>query len=635
MANARVSCSSAWVGLVGAVLAGIPFTSPALAACGDEARIQCRAEFETMAAIARSGDGFSAVGWLKSNPQSGVALIRLTRTGAPRGNLLPIPLPANLPASVSAAPRKLLALPNGDVVLLGDITITEAQVVRQVGWAARIAANDRIVWNRTYPDSPNTTIFHSGLYEANGDKVILVGRRTSGADPASRCEFWSQSLILPVAAATGNPLGQRPITFGDQNKSFTNRQAIYDIIPGERAGSYVVTGFQTAKNAQSDTCQDNIFVAALSAQSDIRWTSQAQSFGSPIYNELAVAIRPAGSGRYLVAGQGRDETKGGAPAAQAYRVRMAAPPVEALLNTPYPADGSDKTGGDRYRVIVPLPDRGRFLLAGSVSASREGNNRAMWQIVSPDLRTNGNPQVLNSPGSSDILDAVLTPDNKVLAVGKWTDEGRSIGWVGFIGDADAPSTAARRPPDRNLPRLTQLPATNGVMQLPDTALSTGAAFFENNVTAGTQYDLALTVSRERTIKISAYTESGDVDLVILDSNRKPIEFTNFKQSAAEFMVAALVPGEYLISMVVQTRVPSLELRLGPATAANANVTTKLQALSDQQRAQFASTLATAGYNPPSNPDISLGGETVRALLAIQEGAQREVDPIDIAKYIVP
>jgi hypothetical protein len=75
--------------------------------------------------------------------------------------------------------------------------------------------------------------------------------------------------------------------------------------------------------------------------------------------------------------------------------------------------------------------------------------------------------------------------------------------------------------------------------------------------------------------------------------------------------------------------------LGPATAANANVTTKLQALSDQQRAQFASTLATAGYNPPSNPDISLGGETVRALLAIQEGAQREVDPIDIAKYIVP
>ena len=622
--------------LIGLLTASAILIDPARAACGDEARVTCHAAFETITAVARSGDGFTAAGQTKGNPP-GVALLRLTRTGEARGNPLFLRPPPNLAPerSIVTEPRKLIPLPNGDVVLLAQIAITEP-AVRQIAWAARIAPNDRVVWSRAYPDNSASTIFHSGHYEPRGDRLILVGRRTSGGDPSGRCEYWSQSIVIPVAAATGQP--DAPTAFGSQAKSLTNRQAIYDIAPDNRAGSYIVTGFLTAKHGDNEgTCQDNIMVGTL-AQAGNRWTlSQVQSIGSNTANEWAFAIWAAGEGRYLLAGQGHDQATG-APAAQAYRVRVRPFLVETLLSTPYPPDGSDKSGGDRYRVIVPLAEKGRFMLAGSVSASKSAPNRAMWQIVSADLKTNGSPTVLNSPGSSDILEAITTQDGRVFAAGKWADEGRFVGWTGFIGDprlADTGPPVRRRPVDSRLPRLSALPAANDTIELPAAAFSSGASYFERDLKAGSQYDLAFSIAASRAVKVSAYAESGDVDLVIVDANKQPVAFTNFKQSATELLFATLAPGKYTLSVIVQSAVPALELRISPFQDVSAKTLSTLAQLSDQQRALFADALELGGYTPPSNPSIALGGELVRAFLAIQEGAQREIAPSEIAKYIVP
>ena len=486
---------------------------PARAACGDEARVQCRVEFESITAVVRSGDGFTAAGQIKGSPSPGVALLHLTRAGEVRGSVLPVPLPGNLPTDrpMVAEPRKLIALPNGDVVLLNQIAFTEGAATKQVAWAARIAPNGRVLWSRPYSDNSASIIFHSGYYDASGERLVIVGRRTAGPDPASRCEIWSQSLVMTLLASSGQPTAPNLTTFGEQARSFTNRQAIYDIAPDDKAGSFLITGFSTAKHGENDAlCQDNIFVATL-GQVGNRWiASQVQSVGSNVANEVAFAIKATGDGSYLLAGYGRDQVSG-APAAQIYRFKPRPFTIEGLLNVPYPQDGSDKTGGDRYRTIVSLAEKRRFLAAGSVSAAAQAPNKAAWQVVSADLKTNDPVVVFNSPGSSDIFDTVLSADGRIFAVGRWVDEGRNVGWTGFIGSpgsADAPIASERRRPDSRLPRLSSLPASDGMTRIPSAALSSGAAYFERDLAAGSQIDLAFSVPASGGIKISAYPEFG-------------------------------------------------------------------------------------------------------------------------------
>jgi hypothetical protein len=608
-------------------------TRAAQAACGEEARVQCHSEFETVDAVAWSADSFTIAGQLKGGTSPGIGLLRLSGYGMAKSAVFPIPLPASFPPNRSAAEsRKLIALPNGDIIVLGVITVTEGLAIKQVAWATRVAPNDRILWSRTYPDPSASIIVHSAVYDQNGDKIILVGRRTNGLDPSSRCENWSQSWVMSVAAASGQPL-LSSLIIGEQTKSFNNRQAIYDIAQGENAGSYVVTGFRSAKHSESEgLCQDNIFVGIL-VQSGARWMlSQTQTIGANNANEVAFTVKPAGDGRYLLAGYGRDPVTR-APAAQAYRINVTPFAIEGFLSTPFPADGSDKTGGDRYRLIVPLAQKGWFLLAGSVSASKDAFNQAMWQIVSANLKNNAPPQLLSS-GSSDLFDAVLAPDGKVFAVGRWRDEGRNVGWSGFIGaPVLSPTAAGRRPPDPRLPRLSNLPAPNGIIQLPTTAISTGAGYFERDLEQNSQLDLAISFPASSSIAASAYFESGDADLLVMDANMRPVAFSNFRKSATELLLASVSPGQYVLSIIVHARVPALELRIGPDPRGMIKVIPKLERLSDQQRIQFAQTLISAGYNSPSNPDIALGGESARAFLAIQEGAQRDIQPMEIAQFV--
>lgn len=614
------------------------FVGPALAACGDEAKVRCHPDFETLQAVARSGDGFTAVGILRGASRKGAALLRLTSTGAARGSIFNIPLPATPHAPTSITLAKLLALPNGDVVLLGDIAVGDDKTERKMAWAwaARIAPNDRVVWNRIYPDGANLTLFHSGLYEATGERIILVGRRSSGSDDYS-CENWSQSWVMPVSAANGQLLS--PITlnvFGETGKSPTNRQAIYDITPAESTGTYLVTGFLTRRaEGLNAECQDNLLIGTLTQGNNNRWAlSSVQSIGLSNWHELGYAIRPAGGGTYMVATHGRDD-RVGAPAAQVYWVRAQPFAVRDRLSTPYPSDGSDKWGVDRFRVLVPFAGNTRFLAAGSVAtANTAAARRGLWQVFAADMRFKDEAHVFRSPGGSEVFDALLTPDQKVLAVGRWTDEGREVGWFGFIGDTGPP--VAQLPSNRSLPSFSDLPESEGVRQLPSAAFSTGVGYLERDWPADKRMQLALSVpAAARPLKVAALAASGDVDMVIVDAEKRPVAFTNFKGSAKELMIATLPPGRYLLTIVAQSRVPSFEFRLGPFAGPDAQVMAKLDGLSFQQRQRFAADLVLGGYTAPSNPDIALGSESVRAFLAIQESVNTAIEPRDIGKYVSP
>jgi hypothetical protein len=271
--RARFTTTRRFLFALAVLLGAIPI-EPAVAACGYEAGVQCRGEFEWFTSVVRSGDGLTAVGLLKETPTPGVALLRFTLAGAVRGSPQPIPPPPDLPQSAQMNPRKLIALPDGDVIVLGNVRLNDAQRDRQVAWAARVASNGRVVWNELYRDDPNITIFYSGLHEANGDKVILVGRRSNGGDDTYRCETWSQSLVIAVATGTGAQLART--SFGEQGRTPTNRQAIYDIARGERPGSYAVTGFRSAAHTGPQRgCQDNNFVGTL-VETNNRWTLPAQ-----------------------------------------------------------------------------------------------------------------------------------------------------------------------------------------------------------------------------------------------------------------------------------------------------------------------------------------------------------------------
>jgi hypothetical protein len=611
------------------------------AACGDEDRIRCRPDFEVIKAVLATGDGFTAAGQVKSTAASGLALLRLGRGGEARG-VVPVPWPTELTFNEQAIadPRRLIALANGDVVLLAQIFPDQTQT-RQFAAVTRIAANGRIVWTRSFPEATTSVVFDSGYYDSKGDRLILVGRRQLGPD-MGRCENWSQSMVVTMAASDGRLVAE-PLIQGEQGRARTNRQAIFDLTPDGTTGNFVVTGFFTAPHGTDrERCQDNIFVGTLT-QIGNRWTlARLGAIGTNTADEVAFSIKTTADGFYLLAGYGRDE---GAPAAQAYRVRLRPFAVQGLLSEPFPKDGSDMTGGDRYRVIVPLAEKDRFLLAGSVSTSAQASNRAFWQTVTADLKSADPLVLVNNTLGSDIFDAALSPTGQVLAVGRWTDEGgRRVGWTGFIsgtgaggapmtGAGGAPMTLDRRPPDSRLMRLSSLPFAGGAYRLPAAAAVSGVGFYDEKLEAGSQVDLAFSVATARALKISAHTETGDVDLVVSDARKRPVSFSNFKGTATELLIATLPPGDYTISLVAQTTVGAYEFRIAPFQEINTKVLAKLQELSEPQRQQLFDALVAAGYTPPGNLSIALGSESARALLAAQEGAGRDIGPGGIGRGI--
>src|SRR6266446_6528279 len=132
--------------LAGVLSAGSLFNA-AHAACGDRDRVQCREEFEVINTVAWTGDGFAVAGQVRRGASLGLALLRLTRAGG-SGRMISLPWPGNRAASgqMAAEPRKLIALPNGGFILVGQLQLADESTT--IGWAMRIADNGQILWNK-------------------------------------------------------------------------------------------------------------------------------------------------------------------------------------------------------------------------------------------------------------------------------------------------------------------------------------------------------------------------------------------------------------------------------------------------------------------------------------------------------
>jgi hypothetical protein len=615
-----------WLAVVAAALM---LSTPAAGGCLRSEGVQCPEDFKSLSAVAWAGDHFALAGLEKTATLSGLAVLHVSHDGRTlRKVTIPWPQELSYDANISADVRKLVSLPNKTLVLIANL-LTKEPTPKYSGWVIGVSSDGKMIWSQVFADDSASIILNSAYYETTADRIIVVGRKQIGSENPP-CANWSQSYIQGVTGTNGK-LVQPSIVQGTQVRGPSNRQAIYDIEAGETKGTFVLAGFATAPRKGGGICQDGMLVSTLIEQGVDQWRlADARRLGSKDGNEVAFSIRSIGRGSYLLAGYGRDLVTS-APAAQVYRIKLAPFAIEASKSFPYPEDGSDKDGGDQFRVAVPIEDGSRFVVAGSVRTRAKDAKQAAWRTISADLSQVEPFAVLNEPGGSDILDAAISPNGRVMAVGTAgmdnTDE--QLGWFGFIGtsrNVAASNQLFRRDSDRRLPKLSSLPISDGVFQLPPTAASAGAAYLQDQVASLSNIDLALSVLEEKTIGITAHATSGDVDLLLLDASKRLVTFSNFKGSATELMIARLQPGKYTISVIAQDNIRDVEIRISPAREINTSDIARLQTLSEAQRVRLSEQLVSDGYTPAVEPVIAFGAESVRAVIAAQEGASRPIGP---------
>ncbi|MHC2566353.1 hypothetical protein ACVIVD_008391 [Bradyrhizobium liaoningense] len=624
------------IALVSAQVSGVR------ANCGDKDAVRCYPDLDVIKGVVWSGDGFTAVGQPKlPNSSYGLVLLHLTRGGQLKDALLQVPLPSNVVSGdkpIKGESRKIVAVPDGGVAILGELILDDDH---QVPWAVRLAPNGAVIWNRAFPAEPGvTTIFHSGIYDQANDRLVVVGRRTSGNDEG-KCTNWSQSLVLSLKMSNGQPEIQ-PLYSGTPSAGLRNRQALLDIASTDRPNNYVVVGFASAPHSKTGDCQDDINIQALAVSPQGGWTLSALGkIGVPDANEMAYAVKLVRPGSYLIAGYGKDPAKG-VPASQAFLVNVTPrfSVVDPSISAPFPPDGSDKDGGDRFRAIASSADKQHFTLVGSGSIGKKGVNQGIWVTVQGNLKQPWLLRQFKNQNGSEIWDAAVSDAGKVLAVGKWTDDDRqAYGWSGYLDDlSGGPISASRIPsvgPDRALPAVESLSLSGDAYQIPSAASQSGAGYFGGTLQSGAQVNLAFNLVAQKTIKISVRPETGNLGMALLDRDRRPVAFSSFGGTATELVIATLPPGDYAISIFANAAVKSYEVRLDPFAERDAFLS--LQGLKDEERQDLSRRLISSGYSSSPETDIALGSETLRSISAIRQSAgdSRPISVTTLAPIVQP
>ena len=596
-------------------------------ACSEATVGQCFPEYSAITAVTETADGFAAIG----ATYDGVELLRLSGNGEIAGRTN-IALPSWL-AQEGATPPKIEALAagaDGALLLVGWVASGPSGDQQQAGVVGLVDSAGNVSWSAPLKVSPESSvIFYSAAYDPAGKRFLVVGRHTNGADNG-KCAFWSQGTIMSVPEA--DVTHQFPVYFvGQAVQGPENRSALYDIEPAGSEGQFVASGFATSKSASGKGCQDNAMALLVGGGMNNDWNVVGPiMIGSKDANEIAFGVASAGADRYLLTGQGGDPATGARAALIAGFGFIGAEPD--LRADPFPEDGSDTTGGDRYRVLVPLKSAGSYLVAGSASASREDLNQGVWQIVSAALESPGPATYLTRKAGSDILDAALGSDGRVLAVGTHGKDGGDIGWLGLIYDQQF--TAKRRQPDPGLPLLSQAEVAAGTVAMSEREIADGAGFRNNRVKAGSEFELHLSLVAETDLAVSALASEGDLDLVLADSSGKMIAYSSNLNDAGEFLHAQLQPGAYEVTVIAVSDIAEYEVRATKKGAVEDQVMTSLEALDPRSRRALSALLEGAGYGEAGNPDIALGGDTVRSVLAFYNTFQAAMQPEAVQQFVV-
>ncbi|MER8842832.1 hypothetical protein NKH86_29845 [Mesorhizobium sp. M0913] len=598
--------------------------APARPACAEAVIGDCYPQYSAISAVVEAGSGFAALG----EQETGFDLLRISASGKILGHITIDPPTWVGPEASAPKFEDMVAGPDGTLLLIGWAVVTEADISYQAGVVALVSMGGAVTWSNPLRQSGGTsTILYAGTYDTAGKRFLVVGRHTNGADNG-KCEFWSQGIVLSIPEA--DVTHAFPVRFvGASEPGPRNRIALYDIMPIGAKGQFVATGFATAK-AAGNRCQDNAMAVQISGGAKSDWTiGKPYVIGAGDADEDAYAIADGGKGRFLLAGKGTFSNTG-APAAllAAFTFANAAPMVRI---DPFPEDGSDTTGGDRYRVIVPLKEEGRYLVAGSASQRRQDRNQGIWQFISSTLESPGPANFLTHESGSDIAGAALGQDGRVLAVGTHGQGKNTIGWMGLLND-QVTSAGTRREPDSQLPMLDAKDMEAGSIVVSRNEIGNGVGFRGPHMTARAQMEFRFSLVDAIDITATALASTGDVDLALMDSHGAILAYSSNLGDAGEYLHAKVGPGDYGVKLIAASYVSDFEFRTMSADVGK-EVMLSLSGLDPDGRKALNAFLKNAGYGDGGNPDIGLGGDTVCSVLAYYNTLYADFRPAELDSVI--
>ena len=124
-------------------------------------------------------------------------------------------------------------------------------------------------------------------------------------------------------------------------------------------------------------------------------------------------------------------------------------------------------------------------------------------------------------------------------------------------------------------------------------------------------DLALNVSAPLVLRTGVLTGKGEVDVALTDEFGRLVDFSNYRGSAPQLLIAKLMQGNYKLSVFTQNAVRDIQIELGSTNEiAVASLSKMMSVLGDVRlRRQLSEQLTADGFSEPPDPLIALGGET--------------------------
>ncbi|ESZ62463.1 hypothetical protein X728_11500 [Mesorhizobium sp. L103C120A0] len=591
--------------------------------CGEATVGKCFPEYSAIATLTAIDHGYAAIAARGIE----LSLLRIDASGL-NVEASSLPRPRWLTSAADAPTiNRLVAGPNGSALAVGWAAIGSSEDLRQVGVLGLIASNGSVTWSEPVSlDQEGATILHSATYDAAAKRFVIVGRVTNGNDSGT-CEKWAQAIVFSVADTSATTVPATIKRFGSTSAGPHNRIALLDIVAGANPGEFVGVGFAADKAEEGAGCQDNAIAVKIKDAGGTWQISKPYVLSGSSAGEVANAVAPAGPRQYVYAGSGFD---------------MAAKAKAAMVGTfgfgnedswiemhPY-RDRKDTRGGDRYRAVVPMRWPGKVLVAGSASFSKDGRNQGLWRVISIDQKPAGDAQYLTEDDGSDILAVARGRDGRILAAGTHGGGDDKIGWLGMV--VDEQFAASRREPDKSLKLVSDSDVAAHSVAIGERDIASGTGFRQKGAKAGLAMDTHLNFTREVDLTASALPVGGNVDLALIDSQGKPIAQSMNLNDAGEYLHAHLTPGDYRLIALASTNVDEYEVRLSQASI-EGEVLSELTALDPDTRTALSDELEGAGYGVAANPAITLGGDTVRALLAYFNTFQTDLEPGAINQFI--
>ena len=613
------------------VLAGLVVFAPSFPARADqcdEATIgECLPDHTEVTALAWIDGEFIGVG----ARENGLDLLHVSASGELiEAETLDLPrwITGAAPAA-SARIDKIVPGPDGALLLVGSAPLSANGQLLQQGLLGRRSADGTVGWAPPIKLLPDTSvIFYSAVYDAANNRYMVVGRHTNGSD-SGHCTAWSQSIAIVVP--DGDLSGRyRYSLLGEQAPGPYNRSAFYDIVPMATPGEFMLTGFGTAPAPSGGRCQDNaIYIhAAFSDEKGWAWLG-GSLVGEASSGEVAFAIAPAADGNYAIAGYGTDprsDTRG----ALAILVSPTGSPPD-MHHLPYPPDGSDKTGGDRFRVLVPIESGTALLAAGSASTSRSARNQAFWQVLGLSLDPRRPPELLTTEIGSDIEAAATGPDGRVLAGGLHRTSDGQEGWIGII--QKGLSLAERRAPDASLLALSPAEKKKGYLEFSTREIAAGTGYRTRDVAADSVFEARFSLGEQTDMAVSALAVGGEIDIALLDGQGRIVAVSDNVEEAGEFIGERLEAGDYRVLVVAATDVGEYELRVGHAPFSQDEMIDRLMGLEPQLRHSLDVALHEGGYGATSNASIGYGAAGVDAIVALANTRQSVLDVNSVMQFV--